>query len=30
MHRTPPGVNPGANGFLRALEALKNGEEPQP
>jgi peroxiredoxin len=30
MHRTPPGINPGANGFLTALEALKKGEDPQP
>ncbi len=30
MHRSPRGVNPGAAGFLAALEALANGEDPQP
>jgi peroxiredoxin len=29
MHRSPRGVNPGAAGFLAALEALSRGEEPQ-
>ncbi|MCC6705504.1 MAG: redoxin domain-containing protein [Thermomicrobiales bacterium] len=29
-YRTPPGMNPGAKGILDALEALSQGEEPQP
>ena len=30
IHRSPGGVNPGAAGFLNALESLKAGQEPQP
>lgn len=30
IHRSPRGVNPGAAGFLAALEALANGQDPQP